>query len=372
MTRIAIVQPYVPSYRIAFFERVIAELKANGHECFVVSGTPTGDAAVRGDAKSPSWLKARTTHELSIAGKRLRWHSSWKSWRKADYYVVELSSTSIDSLVTLWCKPGRTITWGHVKSYTSHPNKLSETIKVWQMRRSRLTFAYTHGGAREAISKGLSPDKIVTLMNTIDLNELQQAVETARSISTDAVQLELDVPHPELTVSMIGSLDSSKRVKFVGDVLDELWKIDRKILLLVGGLGKDSWMLDAASKRGQVRMLGRVDSILKAKMSKVSQLLINPGRIGLIAPESFVLGLPILTTDWPFHAPENEYLEIGTDSLLLPNDPQKFAVTLRNQIHDESLTDLRMACRAKSGTPSLEHMVKAFSDGILDVVERRD
>lgn len=98
-------------------------------------------------------------------------------------------------------------------------------------------------------------------------------------------------------------------------------------------------------------------------MARCASAIVMPGRVGLVATESFVLGLPVLTTDYPFHAPEFSYLAPGEDSLVLTDDPVSYADEVFALMNNEPfLARLQQTARKRSGWPTLEHMVQTFVD----------
>ena len=86
-----------------------------------------------------------------------------------------------------------------------------------------------------------------------------------------------------------------------------------------------------------------------------------PGRIGLVAVDALCLGWPVLTTEWPFHAPEIEYLEEGDTMFSSANDPAAFAALILNR--SKQRQDLDMP-RENKRAPQLADMVSNFSGGV--------
>ena len=75
---------------------------------------------------------------------------------------------------------------------------------------------------------------------------------------------------------------------------------------------------DLADRTGRVVLLGQVGTVDVARAGAVSRLLLNPGRVGLVAVDALALGLPVLTTGAARHAPEIEYLREGADLRTVP------------------------------------------------------
>ena len=100
----------------------------------------------------------------------------------------------------------------------------------------------------------------------------------------------------------------------------------------------------------------------KALIGRVATGLLSPGRISLVAVDALVLGLPILTTSWPFHAPEVDYLPDGSSRLTGPNDPIGFAEFV--------LSASSPAPQARQPNPNwayphLNEMIENFREGVV-------
>jgi hypothetical protein len=97
-------------------------------------------------------------------------------------------------------------------------------------------------------------------------------------------------------------------------------------------------------------------------MAKSSVALLNPGRVGLVAVESLVLSLPIVTTEWPFHAPEIDYLTEGHNLFFSNPTAESFAQSAMEMI-DRTMDDQRPI-----SPPSLDSMVANFTDGVTKMM----
>ena len=56
----------------------------------------------------------------------------------------------------------------------------------------------------------------------------------------------------------------------------------------------------------------------------ISQLMLNPGMVGLSVLDSLVAGTPMVTTAYPHHSPEIVYLHSGQNGLMTDNDVASF------------------------------------------------
>lgn len=363
--RVAIVQEYVPRYRIEFFAGLVELLADWGIECVVVAGLPAGSQLARGDAaESTPWLRLVNPRRLTVGSQSLFFYGTDTHWRDCDGVVMELRGNSFDLHLELLRKrrSGRRVgVWGHVKPFIRVGHPLDLAIERRQMKRSDRVFAYTTAGVEFATSAGVDPAKITNVMNSTDVSDL---VEAVRAVGKDEI-LEFRNRYdlvPGKTFGYIGGLDSAKRIDFLAKVLDEVWRKDPEIKLVVGGRGDQERALDAARIRGQVIKRGYVDARGKALIALVSEALVNPGRVGLLAVECLAIGLPILTTDWRFHAPEFDYLVRNDDVYLSRNDPHAFA-------------ELMLSRTGRSGTvepkdyPTVTDMIRNFAEGIMVMME---
>ena len=363
--QVAIVQPYVPSYRRPLFESLQRSLDERGIDLVVIAGTPDPVQQRRNDAIHLDFQRDVGTHHLNVRGRSLRWKKAARHVRSADLVICELASGALETYVIWALRRGRLALWGHGYAATSAPSRIDTALESWLMRRSRRIFAYTERGREAAVRAGVADDRITVLRNTVDTSELAALVESLTDAEVGAFAEAHDLVSPNVCVS-IGGLDESKR-------LDVLIEAGRRIAsdlpdfrLAVGGDGalRDQ-IVAAADRHPWLVYLGRVGEREKALLARCGQLLLNPGRVGLIAVESFVMGLPIVTIDWPNHAPEAAYLTPDRTAVFTDDDPAAFADEVVAVLRDrERLSQLRAACSEEATSYSMDSLVQRFSDGI--------
>lgn len=368
---VIIVQPYIPTYRVAFFEQLIEALAGHGVDCKIAASAPDAAQRRRGDAETPDWIIPVKQRRITLFGRTIVMGGARQAWKDADAVIVGLVGSSLDTYGALLdgiTSKMRVGVWGHVKSYVNSGHPLDLALEKWQLRQADHVFAYTPGGSEYARQAGVEPFRITTVMNAIDTRTL---ADTASSV-TEAEAQAFATKHgvvPSRTLAFIGGLDSSKRIDFLADALDALWIDDPTIKILVGGLGNESHLLDKAASRGQVIMLGYVNALEQALIARNSVALLMPGRIGLVAVDALVLGLPVITTAWPFHAPEHEYLVEGQTRISSADDVPSFVAAVLRFLSDPS--EARLITRL-SPYPTLEKMVANFAAGVLTMLETKD
>lgn len=108
-TEVAIVQPYVPNYRVPFFEGLRAELGDRGITLRVVAGRPSGAQATRGDAAMLDWLTLVEPRVFSMGTRHLSLTHSRSRWSDVEAVVVPHQGTSLDALSALMWRKGRRV-----------------------------------------------------------------------------------------------------------------------------------------------------------------------------------------------------------------------------------------------------------------------
>ncbi|CAN1530032.1 GT4_WlbH-like domain containing protein [Mycobacteriaceae bacterium] len=368
--RIAIVQDYVPRYRVGFFDRLVYQLGEAGLECVIVAGPAPNYNVGRGDAvDSAPWMRQvdpPRDFRLWNKGPRFFGYGTDRHWRDCGSVIFGLRGASVDLNLELLRKSHRRRkvgAWGHLSRSVNPPNAVDLAVERWQMRQSDHVFAYTQCGVDQAVADGIPRNKVTAVMNSIETGELiaEHDKLAARDLLEFCDKYGLT---PGKIFAFIGGLDASKRIEFLMEALDILWTLDCDAKLLVVGRGVQEKILSRAVRRGQVVMFGYGGPAEKGLICRLSQALVNPGRIGLVAVDALAVGIPILTTSWKLHAPEYEYLEHSVDVFESIDDPSKFASLMVNHLNVETQFRERLVREY----PTIDHMALNFAAGILEML----
>lgn len=359
-----IVQPYIPTYRVPFFEQLRENLRKNDVDLHIVAGEPKGDQAARGDSTYLDWVEYVKPCSLKIGPAFFELSSTRKYWKDSDAVIVPHMGTSRDAFSALVRKKGMKVgVWGHIDSYVSAANPLDAIVEKWQLHRADQVFAYTPGGAEYAVAGGVPKSRITTVMNTVDTEELEMNL---REVSVETIthfRQRHCIPDGPF-FAFVGGLDSSKRIDFLAETLDALYEQGSKVHIVVGGSGKDDCLLEKFRMRGQVTSLGFVHGTEKATLLSAASAIVCPGRVGLLAVDALVAKRPILTTKFNRNAPEFEYLTFGKEYFSSENTPEDFAFMLKNPpvIRVDSEND-------SWNYPTISEMVTNFTKGVLKMLQ---
>lgn len=373
VARVAIVHPWLPRYRIRFFGDLVTRLAEHGVELSVLHGDPPPEVRARQDSASSDWARRLPSRHLGRGSRVLTVKSLPLETRSCDLLVLEQAIRNIETYLLLadgLRNRAQLAFWGHGRTYTKRHSRLEERVKDALTRRGRWFFAYTEGGAQEVMSKGFDHRRVTVVNNTLDTAELAQAAGLAADPQSRRRTAELLDVDPELTCLFVGGLDASKRLPFLLEAADRVSKALPGFRLLVAGDGDERHLVErAAAEVRWLRYVGRADAAYKAELAAVSQLLLVPGRVGLISIDSFVLRTPLVTTAWPWHAPEFEYLVPGTNAVVTDDDVASYAGSVVEHLRNPERIDiLRRGCAASAPHYSLDQMVERFAGGVLQAL----
>ena len=108
----------------------------------------------------------------------------------------------------------------------------------------------------------------------------------------------------------------------------------------------------------------------KADALALAKVMINPGVVGLNILDSFVAGVPIVTTNCQGHGPEIAYLTHGENGLMTANSLEDYVAAASKLLRDKPTMDsLVIACKGSAQKYTVENMARNFADGVLRCLE---
>lgn len=260
--------------------------------------------------------------------------------------------------------------WGHGRTYTAHRSSLEERLKFKLTRHSDWFFGYTDAGVQHMVAKGFPEDRTTVVRNSMDSEKF---VESLRNIRPEDLETFRDYHDLQgRTALYIGGLDRAKRLDFLvasGDLAHSRDPLFR--LLVVGDGSQSDWLRKRGESRDWLKLLGSSTGKLKCLAFRSAQVLAVPGRVGLVAVDSLAAGVPLVTTNWPFHAPEFEYLETGRTCQVSGDTIGEFSEMLLATLRDRELVSrMSQECLSDAQKYTVHTMASNFASGVrafLDV-----
>jgi len=363
-TVIAFIQPFVPTYRVGLFNAIAAELAELGLVLEVWHDNPKGIVAARGNASQGVWSVPIHQRRLTIKRRNVTYRNVHRKARGVRAVVAGLASTNLETYLLALDPEVNLLLWGHGRNFTASQHGLDIAIERWLIGRSRHVFTYTERGAEYVTSTGTDPGSVTVVRNSTDTEALRG---WKREASAEAINSEQErfKTSSGRTALFVGAFDEPKRLPFLFAAADLVAERLPDFRLLLAGAGPlDDYVAEQVSRRPYARLLGRVEAERLAMFSHIADVMLMPGRVGLVAVDALALGIPVVTTDYPYHAPEADYLS-EENSVWTRNDVVCYADEVVNLLSDEGRLDqLSRAAYSAGLSLSTEASARAFTVGI--------
>lgn len=366
--RVAIIHPWMPHYRKAFFERLIEALRRDGVVVDVFFGDVPREWVERNDAILPEGMTKLDTRFFPLFGRNL----SVKSLRELrsrgpyDLVIVEQAIRNIETYRLLMPnRIARAIAfWGHGRTYTLEKGPFEERFKQFLTRRGSWFFGYTNGGVDSVVSNGFARDRTTVVNNSIDTASLKSDLAGVEPGDLKTFCEELGLTDD--TFLYMGGIDEAKRIPFLLDACRKIYRERRSFRIVLVGDGDMSPLIrEIGHSEPWLKYVGPQFGAEKALAIRAAKALLIPGRVGLIAVDSLVSGCPIVTTRWPFHAPEFEYLEDGVTAVVADDSVNAYVREVVKLIDNPGwLRSLSENCVRGAESFSAESMAANFAEGI--------
>lgn len=373
--RVGIVQPYMHGFRVPFYERLRSDLTDRGIDLVVAHGSPAGEIAHRSDDTPLADAVRLSQRAFRLGPKTVVWRRLGELAHSCDALVLQHSLHTLESYAPLLrsrLRKGPPVAlWGHGKAYTYRELPLAGSAKRAVTRRADWFFAYTESGRRDVVGWGFPAERTTVVRNSIDTRALQQARERVTDEAVARLAAEYGLT-PGRTALYIGGLDTDKRIPYLLAAADRIAGALPGFRLLVAGEGTQRHLVErAAARGGAVTWVGRVDREQKALLAAAGDVLLMPGRVGLCAVDSFALGLPIVSTHWPYHSVEFAYLEHDRNAVVVADDEGTYAEAVTRLLQDpDRVARLRQGCRADAARYTVEDMSRRFCEGVEALLSR--
>lgn len=369
-TTVLLVERRLTHYRMPLFDCLREELDKAGVALRFVHGQPTSDELKKGDEGSLSWAERVTNRYWRVGGKDLCWQPLPDDTRTVDLVILNQENSLLSNYPFLF-RQGRggprVAFFGHgANLQSSRPNGLRERFKRWTTNRVDWWFAYTQMSADLVMKTGFLEDRITVLNNAVDTSDLRRHLESVTPEETHGLRKSLGFGTGPVGV-FVGSLYAEKRLDFLFAAAEAIRREVPDFHLLIVGEGPEREKVQGwCAAHPWVRWVGTRFGREKAAYVSMAQVMLNPGLVGLGILDSFVAGVPMVTTDCGIHSPEIAYLDNGRNGIMTANDLDDYATAVVALLRDvDALCTLSAGCEASGQEYTVENMVAHFADGIV-------
>ena len=371
--RVAIVHPWMPQYRIRFFELLREKLDQAGIDLDLSHGGAPISNANAGDERVLDWAVALKEKTFSVGHRSVELRPLWQPAFDADLLITEDGLRNADTLRYIQSRRKKglpTAFWGMARVVHKPVTAIERKAKLKLQSQVDWYFAYTEGTGDWLRKAGFPKERITPIQNSVDTSEIAAARNAVTEERAAEVRSELGLTKGHTGLFM-GALVPRKRLKFLIEACDLVAANDPEFRLLVAGTGEDEEMAKAAAAQRPWLLLegGVFDPVAKAELAAAADFLAVPGTIGLVSVDSFALQLPIITTENEWHSVECEYLEAGRNSIFSGNTVEAHAEAITQMISDSALRErLAAECRNDAANYSIEAMAERFAAGVVAAI----
>jgi len=376
MQKVIILQRALPHYRVPFFAGLRAYLAQHGVEVQLIHGKPMGQDAKKQDAGSLAWAEAITLPTLF--GDRLVWHPVLRRLMrdKPDLVIVEQANRNLINFSLMALKgigaPPLAL-WGHGRNRQAKAKSLGNRLKIAYLKKAHWFFAYTKGVAADVAQAGYPASHITAVENAIDTRSF--ARDLAAISNRELVDFRVEHALPLGPVALYcGGMYAEKQIPLLIEAASLVQaSIPAFTLLAVGAGPHQHLFIEAAATRPWLKVLGPKFGAQKAVCFAVADVFVMPGLVGLAVLDSFTAGLPVITTRYPYHSPEIEYVSSGENGLITALTADAYAAALVELLQTPAeLNRLKAGARASSTYYTVERMVENFAKGILAALKTKN
>lgn len=362
--KILVVQRRMTHYRTKFFELLRQEMYARDCELILAYGVGTSDERLKGDEGDISWAKKLTSYYFFKD--KVCWQPF--SLRGLDCVVITSENKLIYNLfVQFFSSVPKVILWGHGANLQGEEGSFREKFKNFSAKHADWWLGYTEISRGLIRDKGFPTERVTILNNAVDTVELSEFFKDISKQEIISKRDYLGVTGKRVGI-YIGSLYREKRIQFM---LDAALKIRNKVpdfeFLIVGDGPDKHLVIDYCNTYPWMHYMGVKKGREKVMLLSLSDVLINPGAVGLGVLDSFVCRVPLLTVDNGMHGPEITYLKSGYNGIITEDSFDSFVNASVLLLSDnQALETLKRGCEESSKIYTIENMVRNFASGIVE------
>lgn len=370
MKKVAIIYRTLFQYRKDFYNQLREALLKEGVELTLIYGKlASAEFETRKDQVDLEWGKFIRNRSIRLGKVELIWQPCLSDLRDKNMVIVEQANKLLLNYLLMFTRRFFGIKfcyWGHGRNMQSNETSLFNRFKYLFINNCDWWFAYTQGVKDYLVNKGFPPHKITAVQNAIDTRALKQQYAEVSQAEVDAVRTELGITSENVGI-YCSAMYPEKRLDFILESCMMIKKAIPDFHMIFLGSGVEAYKVESAANTHEwIHYLGPKFGQDKVKYFKISALFLMPGLVGLGILDAFALETPMVTTTYPFHSPEIEYLENGKNGIITENDVTAYSNAIIDlMVSSSKYKDMVEYCKVCAQRYTLDVMVNNFKNGIL-------
>ena len=321
------------------------------------------------------WAVCVGNNYFRIGDVELVWQKCLRKLAAPDLVIIEQANRLLVNYLLLLRRSftGLQVAyWGHGRNLQGdNDDNLRESVKRWLIKSVDWWFAYTRISAEVAADAGYPHERITVVENSIDTDAFGRAIAAVTRLQVDALRSRLALGDGFVAL-YCGGMYPDKCLPFLLEAVERMHNLIPNFNIVLIGSGPDAVLVEgAAARHSWIHYIGAVYGDERAAYFAMSDVMLMPGLVGLAIIDSFVAGLPIITTDIPIHSPEIAYLENGRNGLMTPYNVQEYVEAIYACFDDKKILKvLHDGCKESARHYTLDNMVNNYASGVLACLQR--
>jgi len=370
--KICIIQRILPHYRVKFFINLQRILKKKNIELVLIYGQESPGTVPKSASCDEVWAHKINNKYIKIFGKEIVWQPCLGYISNADLIIIEQSNRLLVNSLLQW-KLNRKYNlayWGHGRNLQGNRRSIFERYKKYISKYVDWWFAYTEKSVSILSEIGFDINKITLVNNAIDNSELIDHIKNFTSDDLINLKENLNITTNNVAI-YCGGMYANKSIAFLLESCEKIKKLQHDFEVIFIGSGPDAIYVEkAAVNNPWIHYVGEQYGQDRVGYFLLSKVMLMPGAVGLAVVDSFILKVPLFTTDITTHGPEIAYLINGENGIITNHKTDSYAEQVASYLKDESLqAKLKSGCSNQSSEITLDNMVDRFASGILNAAK---
>jgi L-malate glycosyltransferase len=373
MKKVLIIYRFLPQYRVEFYNGLKKALVEKNIELQLIYGKTSKVEALRNDEVDIDWAQYIPNRTLKLGKIELIWQPCLKNIKGKDLIIVEGANKLILNYILMFARHFSRFSlgiWGHGRNMQIAKNSIRNRFKYLFLNKCDCYFAYTKGVKDLLLMQNFPENKVVIVQNAIAIGETRDYYINISDLEVKDLKNQLGIEGSNVGI-FCGGMYPEKRIDFILKVICKVRKEIPDFHMIFIGSGIDSDKVKNASENNDwIHYVGTKFGKDRVKYFKMSAIQLMPGLVGLGVLDSFVMETPMLTTDYPYHSPEIEYLGNGINGIITRNNLDNYTDMVIEVFKSKKYLELIDGCKESAKKYTVENMVKNFTDGIIKCISK--
>jgi len=295
---------------------------------------------------------------------------------RSDIYVIKQGEKYLLSYLLMLFAPifnYKLCVWGNCKKeYPLFKNgDKSWKNRIWWRLAKNVDVWFVYNEYVKYIINDIYDNELVcSVNNTIDVDEERLLSKEVKNKDILKVKNDLDINEDDKVCLYCGRIYKEKRIEFLLEALKKIKKRDGKFKFIMIGDGEERAQIIKFQEKNYdwFKWVGPKYKKEKILYFKISQLQLMPGLVGLHIIDSFVHGLPIVTTDNNYHSVEIEYMKNWYNGVMVCDDIDIYVDAVYKILNNKEIVNsLKNGCIQSVSEYSIQKKINGFYEGLKKV-----